>query len=140
MEEKVYKYSGYKSRGGAQSMRPLILAKVASKYGTENLMCLIDSGSDHTLIDAEYAEVLGIDLRQCKKLDMGGVIGDEVQASIAEIRMEFDTFDEIFTIQAKFVAGMSTDVILGQSDFFELFKVRFERKRHRFCLIREASI
>ncbi len=139
MEEKEYPYSGFKNRGGAISMRPQIRAKVSYGGRSEYMFCLIDSGSDHTLINSEYAAALGIDLSRCPKLDMNGVLPGDVVAMVAEVRMEFIGFDEEFKIRAKFVPGMTTDVILGQSDFFEEFKVRFERKRQKFYLTRESN-
>ncbi len=67
---------------------------------------------------------------------MNGVIDSSIEARVAEVRMAFDGFDEEFKIKAKFVRGMTIDVILGQSDFFEEFTVHFDKKHRKFYLAR----
>ena len=137
MAEKSFDYSGYKARGGAYSLRPQILAKLYGNGQPQDIVCIIDSGSDNTVINAEYAPMLGIDLSKCPTADMGGVIDSGIKGYVATVRIEFDQFPEEFKFNVRFVKNMAIDAILGQSDFFEAFKVRFEKKRRKFYLTKE---
>ena len=134
---KEYTYSGNISRGGVASLRPQLWATIFYGGRSSEVFCLVDSGSDHTLINAEFADILGIDLSQCPRLEMSGVAGPTVEVCLAEIRVTFSGFEDEFKIKAKFVRGMATDVILGQSDFFEEFKIKFEKQKRKFYLEKE---
>ena len=131
---KEYTYSGQLSRGGAASLRPQLQATVFYGGRSSKMFCLVDSGSEHTLIDADFADMLGIDLSNCPRLEMGGVVGPSIEVRIAEVRVAVDGFEEELKLKAKFVPGMALDAILGQSDFFEEFKICFERRKRKFFL------
>ncbi len=137
MREVEYKYLGHKTRGGATSLRPQIRADIFYGGRQKSVYCLIDSGSDHTLINADFADILGIDLSKCRTLTMGGVVDSSIEARVAEVRIAFDGFEDELKIEAKFVRGMTIDVILGQSDFFEEFIIRFEKEKRKFYLARK---
>ncbi|MES3031921.1 MAG: aspartyl protease family protein [Patescibacteria group bacterium] len=102
-----------------------------------NCFSLIDSGTDSTLINADFAQILGIDESKCPKIKVGTADKSTAQGFKAKITLKVDGFDRGLETEVIFLKNMMTGGLLGQKDIFENFKIRFEKKRHKFYLLEE---
>jgi len=140
LDWKEYGYVGQtKQRGGAISLRPQLRVTLESGGRSLATLGLMDSGGDYTLINADIAEVLGIDLSKCLEVEIGGVVGTGIKARLAKVQISLDSIEEDFDVEARFVEDMPIDVILGQHDFFTNFKVLFDREKLKFFLCRNHN-
>ena len=103
------------------------------------IMALIDTGCDTTLMDADIAELLGIDSTKCEKIAIGGVVGESVEGFIGKVLLSVEGFDDKFSLEVIFVKGMKIACLLGHNDFLKIYKARFEPKRKKFFLEKENS-
>lgn len=135
MAWKEYKYYAQFGPRNEMVYRPVVGLKVSNDGKTwHEFSALIDSGCDITMLDAEIAELLGIDKTTCPKLPIGGVVGNTVEAFCTKIFFKIEGFDELFETEVRFVPNMKFSALLGHTDFFELFKVKFEKMNKRFYL------
>lgn len=141
MEWKEYKYYGQFGPQNEVVHRPIIGLSISNNDidWLDQCTALIDSGCDMTSIDADFAESLRIDTAKCVKFKVGGIVGEPVEAFRSKVYIKIDGYDEPMEIEARFVPGMKFAALLGHNDFFEMFKVRFEKKYRKFYLQKETS-
>ncbi len=136
---KSYGYSlEYSQVRGDFIYRPMIGVDIIN--GSEKYPCLslIDSGTDTTLFNADFAPLLGIDESTCKKVKVGGIEKADSFGFIAKIKLRIEGFDEEIETEVIFVKNMIFGGLLGQNDIFENFKIRFEKKHKKFYLMKEG--
>jgi len=133
-----YNYTGQFSqlRSGV-IYRPMISLKLISGEKSENCFSLLDSGTDSTLINSEFAEALGIDESKCKRIKVSGIENSESTGFLAQVKFRVEGFEEEFETEVVFVKNMVTSGLLGQKDIFESFNIRFEKKKNKFYLARD---
>ena len=139
MDWKEYQYTGEFSLKSGIIYRPMIAVDILSGEKLFNCFSLIDSGTDSTLINADYMDLLGIDSSICKKVVVGGVGGSTSFGFVSKIKFKIEGFDEEFETEAIFVKNLVTLGLLGQKDIFENFKIRFEKRNRKFYLSREEK-
>jgi hypothetical protein len=114
--------------------RPLVEVTLVGPLGRIPVLALIDSGADSTLIRADYARALGISLDPRNTKDFLGIGPERMPCFLAPITFQVRYFEVPFTITAGFIDSRSVDVLLGQADFFEHFRIKFEKDRDVFEL------
>lgn len=135
--KKEYRYSGV-IRGSEIVYRPIlgiVLTRGDRQYET---VALLDSGADSSVADADLAIFLGIDPLHCRKGNVTGIVGSARESFVAPISVSVEGFDGTFNVDMTFVKGANTSIILGQNDFFSLFKIYFEKRRRKFSLEEES--
>jgi len=108
--------------------RPVIPIELRYNEKIVKYLALIDSGADFCIFHAEIGEYLGINIRDGKRLEFFGVIGDKKEAFFHEVsitvggneRKSYCGFSYEFDVN-KMPYG-----ILGQKGFFDLFKVSMD--------------
>ncbi|MDO8590973.1 MAG: retropepsin-like aspartic protease, partial [bacterium] len=101
---------------------------------TVNALGLIDSGADTTLMNLQYAKVLGIDLDPANKKEFVGIGDSRVNCFLSAVTMKLKHFDVPITTPVAFTDSPSVDILLGQEDFFECFRIKFEKDHDKFEL------
>lgn len=134
MEEVSFPYIAVWSDRFSVVHRPML--QVQLRNGTETFfpLALIDSGADATMMSADVADALGINLQLCPEIRVGGV--GTAMGRICEVTFELPEFNVRKTITAVFVQELAFGVLLGQRDFFPEFIVRFEKYQNTFYLKR----
>ena len=118
--------------------RPMINLSLFGKNDEKfNCFSLIDSGTDATMINADFAELLGIDESKCQKVKAGSIEKMTATGFVSEVKFNVEGFEEEFKIDAIFLKDMPIAGLLGQIDFFENFKIRFEKKHKKFYISRD---
>jgi len=108
--------------------RPVIPIQLSYNGKTVNYFVLIDSGADFCIFHAEIGEYLGINIRDGKRLEFFGIIGDKKEAFFHEVSIIVGGHEK------KCYCGFSYEFnvnkmpygILGQKGFFDLFKVSMD--------------
>jgi hypothetical protein len=125
---------------GKLTKRPIVELELIGKAENINALGLIDSGADTTVMNIEYAKVLGIDLSKSIKKEFLGIGDARVTTYISKVDMKVKHFDKIVTTPVAFTDSPSVDILLGQEDFFECFRIKFEKDHDTFDLSLSPSI
>lgn len=130
-----YTTSPFTDRQGRFIKRPLVEVTLSGPSGKIPVLALLDSGADSTLIRADYARALGIPLNRQHVQNFIGIGPERMPCFLAPITLQVRYFEAPFMITAGFIDSRSVDVLLGQADFFEHFRVRFEKDHDMFELV-----
>ena len=109
-------------------VRPIVLIEV--KYGNKFVKyhALIDSGADFCLFHPQIADVLGININDGQREEVGGITHGEIQ-SYYKHDVEIVIGGWPYKTQVGFMPTLSRSGfgLLGQNGFFDLFKsIKFE--------------
>ena len=134
-----FKYKPIKLKSGRGIYRPLIPLTLV---GAEHLdvLAVLDSGSDMTVLPKEIAEVMNI--KYFEEDELFGITGAKVKAKIGRITISFGKNREIYNFQIPVVVPdkENISVIIGRIGFFDNFKITFLKEKSglssKKCLIR----
>jgi hypothetical protein len=90
-----------------------------------------------TLVNAEIAIYLGIDMHTCTRVNLGGITGKSA-GYVSEVEVLIDRFPKALAMPVVFVEELNTGILLGQTGFFEHFLVTFDRRKKAFSLKRNT--
>ncbi len=102
-----------------------------------SFLVLVDSGAEFSLFTKGDAELLGINLRQSEKIDIGGITGDRFTAFIHSIIIKIA--DKKIKIDAAFSERDNTPRVLGRNPLFSHFFITFDHKKQNTIFIPRAS-
>ena len=86
------------------------------------------------MMNIEYAKILGIDLDRAHRKDFLGIGDARVATFLSSVTMKVKHFDKEIVTPVAFTDSPSVDVLLGQEDFFECFRIKFEKDHNTFDL------
>lgn len=110
------------------TVRPIIPLKLSYKGTTLAHEALVDSGSDLCLFDAEFGELLGIDIESGEKTEVGGVTGAAAPYYWHDVTLNVG--GHYFQTRVGFMRAIASDYgILGQDGFFNFFVVKFDYRK-----------
>ncbi|HEX2256215.1 MAG TPA: aspartyl protease family protein [Afifellaceae bacterium] len=95
-----------------------------------DLLALLDSGADHCLFHTEVAEVLGIDLSACPQGTIEGIDGEPHASFVAEVDLSAQHLPSV-RVPVMFWDKQPVS-LLGQTGFFDLHRIKFERDHDVF--------
>ena len=117
--------------------RPLIDVEIAYQGSRTTQLAVIDSGAEMTMISGDLAQMLDIDVATLERTTVGGIMGGTPDAYVCPVTITVEGFqDESFKADAVFVPGLRVNILLGQYDFFENFRVQFSKDIDVFKLSR----
>lgn len=108
--------------------RPVAKVDFWSKLSNNwiEIIMLVDSGADYSLLPKFYAEDLGINLeKDCKPYSTFGVGGSETVYVLRKIKVKLGNWE--FTLPVGFLERDNIPPLLGRQNFLEDFKVTFFR-------------
>ncbi len=89
----------------------------------------MDSGADSSLLDASYADLLGLDRKKAQKSQATGATGSPITCyRWPNEYLEFQFGNRFFPFLgdfAEFTAGLDGENLLGRADFFSRYIVEF---------------
>ncbi len=132
-----FEYEPVPLSGGGVSYQPRVDIVFTNPQNGKRatIKALIDSGAGMTVLNAQFADILEINLEAGRPRRFYGITSSAVGYDHPlTIRVRQDRRNE-FLITCAFLPGLQTDALLGQSGFFENYKVIFERYRNRFQVI-----
>jgi len=121
---------------GKTAYRPIVSATVTASNGNAvRSLVLLDSGADACLFSMEMANQLSLDISQLPNFLTGGV-GSTSNVTYYDT-VTVDLGDGVrFEAYAAFTRGLDQVGLglLGQSGFFEQFRVQFDHRRKTFSI------
>ena len=99
------------------------------------VMALLDSGADISVIPSDFAQLLNLDLNKERTKAFG--IGGEVESIETSINLIISKGHEnySFVIPIKVILGdYDFPVILGRQGFFDKFLITFNQEQHKIVL------
>ena len=113
--------------------QPMLKVKLSSGQLPFPTRMLVDSGAEDTLINADIAPILGIDITKCPEQQVGGISGSSV-GYVHNITIEIPELGDVLVVEAVFVPKLGTSGLLGQTDLFARYNIKFEKSRLSFSL------
>lgn len=106
-------------------LRPVIPIRLQVGQRYVSFEALIDSGADFCIFHASLGEIVGLDIRSGREVTFHGVAGIKQHAYFHAVQLEMG--GTRFPCRAAFSPQLKTPYgILGQTGFFDWFKVEFD--------------
>lgn len=96
---------------------------------------LVDSGTDLTLVNIQYAKELGLDVAKLKEKTMRGIGEGTIPTFLATFPIKPVELGKEIIVPACYIDSKNVDVLIGQEGFFDTFKIKFEKDHDVFELI-----
>jgi hypothetical protein len=130
----IFRYVPLEAGYGTYYM-PLLFAEIFHPEDStkkQKLLCLVDSGAGATLINDEYADALGIDLKSGREVPVMGIEANPVTAYGHMLTIKLDDELPAFSTLCYFVPNLPTSVLLGEEGIFDHFKIEFQKYKNIF--------
>jgi hypothetical protein len=114
--------------------RPLLEVELLGPERNITVLGLLDSGADMSLMNIRHAQVLGITLDNLPTKDFIGISDARVPTYFTEVPIRVKQFSDILYLPVAFADSPSVDILLGQEEFFDAFRIRFEKDHDVFEL------
>lgn len=111
------------SEGGSDVL-PLLSVRLKNGRNELTVRCLVDSGASETLLSADIAELLGIDLTKAEEQSYIGIGETPIRGFSHKLMLKVSGFDEWIVVIAGFIPENEMP-LLGHSGFFESYEVTF---------------
>ena len=122
---------GLKDSRGRMVKRPVLILELMAKDGSIlEVPAIVDSGADTTTVNIEYAEALGIELRE-KGLILGVGKG-KIERYTGHLPFKIKQTDFELDVPAWYVDSENVGILLGQEYFFDSFRIKFEKDHNAF--------
>lgn len=114
----------------SRTRRPYLPIRLIHANSFQDLWCLVDSGADVCLLPASIGRLIGIDIENGRRGEIGGVGDQPITVYYHPIRMIVSSLSGV-DLEAAFTdsKGVRTG-ILGQAGFFDHYRITFERYRN----------
>lgn len=105
----------------------LVLIKHQKEEVWRHVDMIVDSGADYTLLPRYFAQALGVNLsKDCRKVNTKGVGGSSVVYILKKkARVKIGEYER--EISLGFLFNDYIPPLLGRQEFFETFKITFEK-------------
>jgi len=135
-----FKYKSLPRKDGPPRKTPTIPVTFFGSEDSIDIVAILDSGADISVLPLEVGEQLGLDLTR-NRSPCGG-IGGEVDTAEDHVRVRIAQGHENYTfvIAVKVVLdpNSSIPVLIGREGFFDKFEITFDEGRERISLKRTA--
>ena len=108
--------------------RPMLQVTLFGGTRRKQVICLVDSGADVSLFHASIGRNLGIEIESGTYKEFEGIAGS-LEAYMHDVELQIQDFSERVQIVAGFTESEGVDAILGQTGFFENYRICFDRRR-----------
>lgn len=124
--------------------RPVIPVSFCTEDGVFNTYCLIDSGSDYTILPIEAAKKFDISLTRDRSYRMQGAGGNEftiyASPSLINCSIEKRGFRPLTWKSTLYFSESGTLTLLGYKGFFEFVDVDLRPSKRELHLVRKPSM
>src|SRR5438105_690156 len=104
--------------------RPIVNVRLFFGDRHQKVLALIDSGADITLFHLSLAKTLGITAFE-REGRVYGISEEQMPVHYQKLNLQLDGIEEPIEIEAGFVDSPGVGALLGQSGFFEHFRICF---------------
>ena len=115
-----------------QQNLPIINVEVIGPKGSLQIRALVDSGASISLFNAQIAEIIGIEFKKGKRVELSG-IGGKIRGYLHKIPILVN--DKRFECKIVFSSEIFENVnLLGRGNFFLPFLITFNERDRKFFL------
>lgn len=117
-----FKYKKY----GAGILRPVIPVEIVYQNRSLRYEVLVDSGADFCIFDSQIGGLLGIDIWNGDRQEVGGITGTVEPYYVHPVTIKVGGWS--FDINAGFLPSIARIGygVVGQKGFFDIFIVKFD--------------
>jgi len=129
-----FQYAPFFTYGGTVTRRPIVEIVFTNPTTGKSveISCLVDSGADNILLHASLASHIGLDLTTGKEHPFQGISHTPVIGYDHALTMKLKNDVYEFSTPCAFVPDLKVAGLVGQTGFFENYKITFERYKKRF--------
>lgn len=118
-------------------LRPMLDVNLIVGSRIVRSKALLDTGADQTLVNAAWAKILNLDLKRGRKSQIYPVARGSDRTPIPvflhTVELEVINLTNSRTaMEVGFIASSNVSILLGQTGFFDSFKVTFEKYDNYF--------
>lgn len=134
MKFQYWTTSGVLDTRGKIVKRPILELELVGKDGLKtSTVGLVDSGADTTMLNIQYANLLGVRLDKKNTRNVLGVGNGTVLVYVSNFRFKIKQMgDKEIEVPAWYVDSNNVNILLGQESFFEIFRIKFEKDHDIF--------
>lgn len=116
--------------------RPFLKVQLLGDNGAmmDESAALVDTGAVDTMVDADYALDLGIDLSGVPSQKIYGIGKADIKAKPSKVRMKLLRSGEEIELPVLFVYDSYVDVILGKKGFLDRYIAKFDLRNELFYI------
>jgi len=134
----TFKYKNFERPDGSSSYGPYIPLTIKGPEASIDMLFLLDSGADYTVIPIELAEILGLDLSKPKERTSG--VGGKIYTKLSDMVVELKNAHEKYTfkIPIHVILKKNSNVppLLGRASFFNKFQITFNQREGKIVFKR----
>ena len=120
-------------------IKPYLTIRLSAEGKTVQLDALIDSGAEASLFHSSVAKVFGFDLKAGLKKEYFGITGEPAICYFHPVQLQVVGLSHSIDLAVAFTEASSVGALLGQADFFQHFKITFERYKERMGITPSRS-
>ena len=120
---------------GALKKRPMVEIVATANGKSREYVALIDSGADVTMMSTEIADALGVDWKSGRKSSAMGISGGLQTSYLGSIDVAVKRIGETITLPVLFTEA-NIPILLGQEEFFDYYRIRFEKDHDMFEIVK----
>ncbi|HTY43692.1 MAG TPA: hypothetical protein VMC80_00410 [Patescibacteria group bacterium] len=134
-----FKYKSVKLESGDVIYRPLIPLTLIGLNERLDIIAILDSGSDMSVIPKDVAEILGV--RLLLDTELSGITKDKVKAKQGNISISFGKGRENYNLQIPILIPEKEDIplVVGRIGFFDKFDITFSEKERKIIFKRRPE-
>lgn len=122
---------------GHFTKRPMLKLELTSENGKKiQVLGLVDSGADQTMVNIQYADFLGIDLSKAETRGMRGIGDGVLPTKLSSFPLKSVELGEEIMIPACYTDSKNVDILIGQEGFFDNYRIKFEKDHDMFEVIK----
>lgn len=125
-------------RGTHTRFLPLVPLTVHGPHDSAEVLALVDSGAEHSVLTADLADEVGISLRRAEPVVIVGASEHEVPGRLTEINLQIGRHR--WQAPVVFAEGPLNRPLLGQIGFFAYFTVTFRYRKREIDIRRARTI
>jgi hypothetical protein len=139
-----FPYSGFLSKAQDSGeeiiiFRPEVPLRIHGNRGLVDIIALVDTGADNTILPLAIARELGIETRKAKGPVAVAFGGQQIPLSFADVKLELLAQDEALLWQARvqffdFADVDSETLIVGHEGFLDFFTAIFDGEQTTLTL------
>ncbi len=137
----TFRYKKFQRADGHHCYGPWVPLTVIGKKDILEIVFLLDSGADYTVIPLALAEILGLDLSKPKEKTKG--VGGEIETIPTRMNVNLKGPHENYklSIPTHVILNKDSDVppLLGRAGFFNEFHILIDQRRGKITFSRSQK-
>ncbi|MBI4439514.1 hypothetical protein HY638_00920 [Candidatus Woesearchaeota archaeon] len=111
------------------------LLYVDNEKKTEDVMCLLDSGADYTVLPKDLGESIGVDFSEMRVVNPPEGISGKISAKCYISPLNINFLGASFLTEVVWIESNDVNPVIGRKGFFDKFDVSFSQSSDKIALV-----